>query len=436
MFKQHSNSSYLLLLLLIGFVWSCNVEQISSDLDPTDITSRMEDDGCRVRIVGNVVSTQDLLGLEGATISSEQFTDIVQTNDDGSFEIDLFIEQGQSLSEVDVEVALDGFITNTFPVDLSDVIDLSDCSPLTTFAWDIGLTPLEEGVEVRNDRPTEIVVEDTVAVVIFETDDMGNIIGRDTVQQVNKYRIEIPKVIASQPSVISITANQNFAYGAGIVRSDENRAEIGQFHFETTEGTQLNGKISIIFQSQTSIETGDVIEFSNDRSYIVGFDTNSNVITILTGSFEDLTIFNGSNLFVPGASSGLSGAAAAAVGLDNVSNCNCGDAITYVYNFDLNRNQQVSIDFPAGTPQDVKDAVLNDLIGFLGVSGSGAPITTSASIVVDKCEQLSISTTPTGIVETGEIYGYPYTFSSVTGGVVNISTSDCPTTTACHQGCP
>ncbi|MFK7981078.1 MAG: hypothetical protein AB8G86_13915 [Saprospiraceae bacterium] len=433
MLNQYYKSSHLLMLLVFGLLWSCNVEQISSDLDPTEISSRMGEDGCQVRIVGKIVSTQDLLGVEGATISSAQFPVVVQTDEDGNFQIDISIEEVENIQQVDVDVELNGYITNTFPVDLNQVINQADCPLLTTLTWDIGITPLENSVEVRNDRPTNISIEDTVAVVILDIDAEGNIIGRDTVQQVNKYRVEIPKVIASQPGIVSITPNHNFAYGLAMVSTDETRAEIGQFHFEATEGTRLNGKIKIIFQSETPIQSGDVIDFSNDRSYVVAFDTDTDIITVLTGSFEDLTIYNSSNVIEKGSSTPTSGAT---IGTERVENCNCGDAISYIYTTDIDRNPQINIDFPAGLSPSVQSAIYQDLFECLNAGADNDVTTVTQPVTVDKCEVMNISTTLIGTVETGVIYGYNYTYSVFNGGETSISTSICPTTTACHQGCP
>jgi len=169
MFKQHSKGSHILMLLLFGLLWSCNVEQISSDLDPTEIASRTGEDGCQVRIIGKVVSTQDLLGVAGATVSSEEFPESVQTDENGDFQIDLLVENGQSIQTADVEVELDGYLLNTFQVDLNQVVNQADCPMLTTLTWDIGITPLESSFLISTEEATTVTIEDTVAVIVYNT---------------------------------------------------------------------------------------------------------------------------------------------------------------------------------------------------------------------------------------------------------------------------
>lgn len=424
--------------LLIVSLWACNIERVDDDLIPEDINLREE--GCQLTISGNVVSTVDLKGLDEVMLSSSLFSDGIIIDENGEFTIKLSLPDDTNLDVIEIIASKEGYISNAFFFDLAEVLEMADCSLVTSIEWNIGLTPLQESFGIRTDRITNLTIIDTVAVATFEVDANGDLVETDTVQCITKYSLQIPKAVAGQSVLLSITPNNNFANGAGIV-NDPNSAQTGEegielvnFHFESTEQIRLNGKIRIRFAPKLSLSSGDIVNLDSSGGYVVSFNSNTGVLTLLVEKLEDFSAYNSS------ASCALNNTminSNTVVDTETFSNCDCGDSETFVHVITGNLGEQIDIQFPDDVDSDEQGLILRHLRNKLNIGGAGIDMNgaNNVSVLVDKCRVVNLTTKSVVRTYVGSILGMPYTYTVTEETKTDTPAVECPIDSACHQGC-
>lgn len=434
---QHNWMMFIMYILLGNVIYftACNVERLENDLDPQTLIDSRNEGECQLMISGNVVSTQDLDGLEDVTIRSDLFTGTILTDEEGDFMIELTFDEEEVIPEpTEVTIEIDGYIPETFTVDLNQILD-GDCLFITQVEWKIGLTPLQDVVGVLSDRPTELVFDDTLAVVDYEFGADGMLIPVDTVLSINKYKITIPKATSGNPNLISITPNHNFSNGAGIVNdSDSSGLQLDNFYITGSEGTNLIGNIRIEFIPRLGVNTSSIITLSTDNGFIIGFSSSTGMLTILLGELESFRVVDTSRgTFTNPATTSVND-----TGTDEeLSNCNCADPSTFGFSESSDVTEQLFIQFSAGLTPIQQDLIIRELQNMSHLGGVDNATTVSESILVDQCEVVILSTGQVTRTVTGQINGTTFTYS-VSGEIETTLTSNlCPTTSACHQGgCP
>lgn len=431
------SKSLLFLLIIFGYS-SCNIERLDKDLTPEAVNSRQN--GCSLIITGNVVSTLDLKGIDEVRLSSTLFTEKVETDENGAFVIRLHFEEGSRLSMVKVSTFKEGYIKNDFLFDLSEVLDSEECILSTNIEWNIGLTPLKPSVGVRPDRPTNITITDTLAVATFEIDAEGNLIETDTILSITKYRVLIPKVIPGQPGVISITPNHNFANGPGLIKdpNDPNNSDQGiglvTFHFEATQGIQLNGQIRIQFIPALPLDSRDVVNISPNAGFILSFNSNTGVLTLAVTTLTDFTVYNSSAECDTEETAAMDGEI---VAQGDYSNCDCGNTELYIQVIPSNLPEQMQIEFPESFSEEQEALILREIRNKLGIGGAGMSSSNNnnVDVLVEKCNNATVPTN--GVVRnySGNIYGSIFIYSVSEETETSIFINDCPVTSNCHQGC-
>lgn len=439
---QHNWMMFIMLILMGNVIYftACNVDRLDNDLNPDVLLEQRNEGECRLIISGNIVSTKDLLPLEDVVVNTSLSSPAtITTDENGAFLIELTREEGESLGMQTVEITSTGFIPQTFTVDLNKILE-EDCPFLTQVEWNIGLTPLQDQVGLLPDRPVSIVFTDTLAVVDYEFDANGLLIPVDTVQSINKYRITVPKVIAGRPNLVSITPNHNFSNGAGICPNEGENVDgltLEDFYITASEGTSLVGKIRIEFIPRLGIQTGSTLEVSADEGYIVGFSSTTGMITLLLGSLENFQVVNTSfdtsvNVTTSTAASGSAGSSSV-----EFSNCNCGDPTTFGFNENYTLSEQLSISFPPGLTPLQQDLFIRALQNTLNIgSTSGNTSNVSTMVIVVQCELVTLETGQVTRNYTGTFGGVTFNYNVFGETETDISSSKCPTSSSCHQGCP
>ncbi|MFK7933962.1 MAG: hypothetical protein AB8G22_10665 [Saprospiraceae bacterium] len=393
-------------------------------------------DGCRLIISGHVANTEDLSRIEDVELDSDVFDEAVTTDEDGNFRVDLSFDADEDPDVVEVEISADGFLTKTVEVDFSKLLE--NCVFLTEVEWHIALSPKKPVIALSTTNPTSATINDQFAVVTYEENEALELVPVDTTIVARSYSITFPAVTSINEPSVCVSPSHCYARGAGIVL-DEDSQELSLIDFvvDASSNIALNGAIQLTFSTPYPIGNGDVINVNNGS--IVNFDVATGTLTLLITSLENIEVVNtfGCSIEAVSTTTGQQRSR------QSLSNCNCGDAQEFTFFSPFDPFTTLTLDVPEGTSQLQNDLLTEALFNCLNLGianeeedGSVVDFASGVSVVADKCQVVTLESR--NIIRTyrGEILGVPFTYRVSAETETGLTTGVCPTTTACHQGCP
>ncbi|MEL7020868.1 MAG: hypothetical protein AAGK47_04630 [Bacteroidota bacterium] len=423
-----------IMIVLLGNVihfTACNVERLDEELTSQAVLER-QNDGCRLVISGNVASTEDLSAIEGVQLDSDIFDEPVTANEDGTFVVDINFDSESNEEEIEIEVSAEGFLTQTIEVNLAEVLE--DCTFLTEVEWTVGLSPKKPAIQLSATGSTTTTIEDQYAVVTYGEDETGVLVAEDTVITTRTYTITFPSVSGSSDLSVCVSPDNGFARGNGItIDEDDTSLPLIDFVVDAPEGLVLNGNIELTFSTPLPLGNGAIINVSNGA--ITGFDRATGTFTIIITSLDDIEVVNSLGCVIESITTGFGQEG----DRQSLSNCNCGDAQEFNYVNPFSPSARLSIDFPAELSALETNSIienLNNCLSINGITNDEIGDSEEIRVVVDKCEVVTLEANDIVTTYRGQILGIPFTYRVTAESQVTLTTSNCPTTTACHQGCP
>lgn len=430
---QQKWMTFIMFVLLGNVIYftACNVERLDEDLTLETILERQE--GCRLVVLAKISSTEDLEPIEDVTLTSDLFDEPVMSDEDGKFRLDLDFDPDDNPEVTEVEISAEGFVTKTIEVDFSELLE--DCAFLTEVDWSIGLSPKKPAIELSASGPTTVTVSDEYAIAIYEENEAGNLVAIDTQIVSQSYTVVLPAASGSDELSICISPDRSFARGEGIVQDEDSQElPLASFSVDAPEGLVLNGNIQITFTSDLPIATGDVINVSNGS--IINFSSSAGTLTILVSTLDDITVVNSFGCVID-ATSLTTGQRRSR---QTLSNCNCGDAQSFTFFDPFMPTTSLNIIFPEEMSIAQQSAITQQLFNCVNSGFTSdddeLEFEEGVSVVAGKCEVVTLQSTDVVSTTRGEILGIPFTLRVSDASQTSITTGECPTTTACHQGCP
>ncbi|MEM1323362.1 MAG: hypothetical protein AAGG75_24060 [Bacteroidota bacterium] len=479
--KKYFYFPLLITTLSLLIFQGCQVERLDSDDEPTMKNCEICDIVIRGRVLDGKEVIQDangfsqLAGIDGAFLCSE-FFDLTTTDDEGNFRIDIRdrFTVSQLASEILIDVTKDGYINSTISINLNDYLDQGNCpDALTDVVLDFVLTPKQDEVRIGSNTPLEYIFTDE-----FSTGIVLNGV-EETELLESQYIVEAPAGIlaTSQPICITPLHFDQFV-GKFDLSSGFYGLPLKQFNFQPA-GLELTLPISISFTPDYEVNDGDSFSFfAIDRSETCNqpdasegiwtrvqdvpfsYDAANNLVTFMLDRFPSYGLItldsnpleikiNGVDVF-----NGLA--------QERIENCDCSDVIL----------REFSYDFTPGSTICTPNAFINMLsleqkitlsrvlrnyfnlpgpytaFGIAELLASGNELrqcddlsafnsySNEVQVCINKCEVLSVLAATTGYSFSGSFESAEFLLISNGAAVLSTKPGTCPTTTACHQGCP
>lgn len=455
------------------FIIGCKVDKID-DLEPVPQRA-VEEEVCLLQISGKVLNTKDFEPLQNVQINSTFFT--VETDGNGEFEIEV---DRLAIEGVDqIQVSKEGYLLNEFFADYKAILNASSCSEVTSIDWELSLSPKQASRWVGVDGMTTFHIMDTIAFAQPTDNDEIEIL-----QDTRDYTVEIKEGALEKWANLSISPNNGTAFGTGIVLS-ENSFSLARLVIVEEGGISPDGlvttypnelvnfkqAIEISFTSPTELfeqenqtltsldiinmtknelgstvvadnkvkidlrATGNLyIGFNEETTDLVanaleaiknGYETDETINALNNNSNSNAryyTIWVSSSVYCPGT----------IIKQRTFSNCNCAQPKWRRYTVSTRNYASANIQFPSNTPRYLRRYAYNAIYGAFG-SGGGR-LSASYWVYLPKCTRKQVTSETNIRKVSGTVYGFPFYHEGL-----DLSTTaqilDCPTTSACHQGC-
>ena len=462
--NNHINFKLSLLGVAILFLFfvGCKGDKIEDMTLIPDISSNFRSGNCDLIISGRVVDTKNLQPLKNAILSSDLF--VTETDEDGNFRV--AVEMSAIQNPDFLVVTRRGYLPQTIPIFYDSVLDLGNCPDITNIDWKISLSKQKKCVLVGKGEGAWFKIMDTVANELVN--ELGLI---DTVYNATIYTVDIRRQSLEEYVNLSISPDNSFAYGPGIL-VNHNLFRLANFVIEDTDnpGVQLDflKAVEIIYSNPNPNYTYRTIFPVLDLEHIIIDEIGK--ASVISGN-KILIRLNGSgNVFIgvssedielyrellevlrnrdkerilsiiqiirnrPNSPSRIS-IEERKVG-NNIkeeifSNCECGQPEQATYNVQFNGKEQIKINFPAGTSQAEVTTKIRTMLANSGQSLLKADL----KVNLDQCAQVTVISRPITECVTGVVDGFSFTYEATRKLETIIHYSDrCPTDTGCHQGC-
>lgn len=471
--KSFSLKQFLLGVFFFSiFTIGCRVDKID-DLDPFQNTAAEE--VCLLQISGKVLNTKTFEPLPNVQIQSTHF--IVDTDQNGEFTVEL---NQLAINDLDqIQLSKEGYLMNKFFADYNAVINASSCAKVTSFNWELSLSPKQ--------IPQWIGVEGTPEFHIMDTISFAQPLATGEVeilQDTRDYTIKIGKNDLEKWANLSISPNNGTAYGTGIVLS-EDLFSLARLVVTEEGGISPDGLVTTYTNDDVNFQQPIEIAFANPKQLyeknnltsldMVNLTINELGNAALANNQIKINLFSTGNLYIgfndevtdlminvleaiekgyetDEAIDALFNNSTATARNNNVSisssiscdgaivdqqildNCDCSEAKTERYRARTRNFANINIQFPNGTSNGVRRRAFNMVRSFLG-SGTGQ-VSVNLVIALPKCTRKRITSTESILKVEGTVLGFPFTYEGLSHLNTTEELLDCPTTSACHQGCP
>jgi len=464
---------FLGVFLISVFIIGCKVDKID-DLSPIQ-QNVAEEEVCLLQISGKVLNTKNFKPLPNVQVKSTLFE--VETDLNGEFEIELKQSEMEGLDQI--QVSKDGYLMNQFFADHAAVINASNCSEVTSIDWELGISPKQTPQWVGVEGASTFHIMDTIAFA--QPKAMGEL---EILKDIRAYTVEIKKGTLEKWTNLSISPNNGTAYGTGIVLSEDLHSlarlvikEEGGISPDGLETTYPNDFVK--FQQPIEISFGSPSELMEEKNSVLttldvdNITTNELGRTTLADNKVELKLRSTGNLYI-GFNEVTTDLVANALdaakngyeteesidALNNVnsnarrhsisisssvycdgaivkqqtfSNCNCGRARWRRYNVSTRNFANATIQFPSNTPNYIRRYVYRVLYSSFG-SGNGS-LNARYWVYLPMCTVKQVTSVERIRKVTGTIFGYSFSYEGLSSLSTTAQVLDCPTTSACHQGC-
>ena len=473
MFKKYG-SFCAFALLLCFYLASCGkTAKIENDLLP-NVTSSDRAEECELIISGRIVNTKNLAPIEGAMVKGTLFE--AETDENGEFSVSLSLTEDDIID--DISVTKEGFLIKEFKAYLGSVVQLKTCPLVTNISWDIALSERQEGVWVGPKDGAWYKVMDTVATQITNNDglidtvliartytidvrrgslddwaqvfvspDNSGAVGPGIPSEIRAFLVELLRIEVNPDLTNSSNTSSSNAFvfdkpldirwtiddiidpetltsidleNLGIQDTEISINSDGEFVFLTTQaGLQAIGGMlfieNIVIPVLEAIQNGEPIE-PIEAALLDGLEAIGNLDGNPTGIFTD-TESNGR-----------------IANQSTLSNCECGNPVIQSFSAELEGFENIIITSPPITPEQAQQAF--NLIRTLVGASANQDQSVSVNISLDKCQSKVVTSQEIVRTVTGVVMGYPFTYQATDRLETTEISTDCPTTSTCHQGCP
>lgn len=458
------NASFGGILICLVFILGCKGDKIEDlDLIP-DLASNSRVGSCDLVISGRVVDTKNLQPIRGAAIHSFLFS--VVTDKDGNFRIKVPIHAIKAPNLI--TISKEGYISQTFPVFYSTVLDLNDCPAITNIDWKIGLSARQECVIIGKAEGAWYKIMDTVACEVIN--EVGIL---DTTFSTTIYEVDVRRESLEEYVNLCISPDNSFAYGPGIrihhslfrvanfvvEDADNPKAELDfikpvEIIFLNTNpnssiGTRIPvldlDKLTIDQTGQASIISNNKLRFKFNKSGNIFLGISPEAISLCQEFLEALKEENIEtiddlieevvhNLDGPTRIEDSEIKVRGIVKEEVFSNCECGQPNQRRYGVEYNGIEILRINFQEGTSKVIKNQAIIKLRTLLGDSGESF-LQANLEVNLDKCTEVTVNSRPITKCVTGIINGFVFTYEAIEKLETRLSEDKCSTDTGCHQGC-
>lgn len=465
---------FLSIFFFSVFIFGCKLDKIDG-LVPLQPRGKS---ACLIQISGKVLDTRNLAPLPNVQIQSTHFT--IETDLNGEFEIALKQRDIEGLDEI--LVSKEGYLENNFFANYASLIDATNCSEVISLDWEISLSPKQKPQWVDAKGIATFHIMDTIAFA--QPIDSGEV---EIIREIRDYMVKIKKGTVEEWTNLSISPNNGTAFGAGIVLSEdmfslvrfvvENKGGISPDRLVTAipnEMVKFQQPIEISFntsaglfeqrnQELPSLDLGNITKnelgktnlvgnrvktdlFATGNLYIGLKEETTDLMLNMLGIIEEKgreaaelieSLFNefinssqNENISITSSTPCVG----AIVDQQIFSNCDCSEAKVETFKASTRNFANVNIQFPNGTPNNVRRRALNIIRSLYG--GGNGQLKVTYSVFMPKCTNKIITSTEHILKVEGIVLGFPFTYE----GLSNLETTEdiltCPITSACHQGCP
>jgi len=435
-----------------------------------------EEEVCLLQISGKVLNTKNFEPLQKVQIKSTLFN--IETDQNGEFEVEL---DQSDIDELDqIQVRKEGYLINEFYADYASILNGASCSEVTSIDWELSISPKQtaQWVGVEGMSPFHII--DTIAFAQpIATAEV------EILQDIRDYKVEIKKGALEKWANLSISPNNGTAYGTGIVLS-EDLFSLARIVVEEEGGISPDGlvttypndmvnfqqPIEISFASPTELfeqknqelTSLDIVNMTQDElgkttiaddlvkiellatgNLYIGFselttDLVANALDAVKNGYETDDSINALNNSVNSNARRYSISVSSSIYCDGAtvkqqtfSNCNCARAKWRRYNVNTPNFANANIQFPSNTPNYVRRYVYRTVYSIFG-AGNGR-VRASYWVYLPKCTQKQVTSIERIRKVEGTVFGYSFTYEGLSHLRTTAQVLECPTTSACHQGC-
>lgn len=452
------------LLLLLQIRCSGGFDFQSTDDPSVDIRV---DDLCKVYLVGQVIDARTLKEVAGATIRLDDT--FAESDATGMYRIEVthpedLIEKIRAMS-----ARKQGYEMDTYQFVPSDWVVPGLCEGSVSFVCvDFVMTPKKEPIVALPDVDNKFQVRDTS---LFLTEQFGEGLQYDTL--ISILDVLIPAGAVNKPTPVCVTTYARSSYAGALPPGNSINLPIVRFRISTDPMIDFNMPFTVSLTSNHPVpyvpaDPLDVYRYNsvdvpykyydfnsnywkNVQDAQVGYHAPSQAIQVRSRKLGTYLVTNDSYSITMNEQFDQGDE----VFVGALSNCDCGEAKYFTYQVTIDGGFQYGLKDPNGVPLAEQVIYMNDwkvmtntpfssLVTLQNSPGAdqyngfipGPAKSFEDFALLQKCEQLSISYSPILQQAGGNQYGAPYAFLRPIGVQYHFASSVCPTSSACHQGCP
>lgn len=422
---------------------------------------------CQVFLIGQVLDVSTQQPVPGAEIRVGD--EITNADADGMYRLQV----PDPLDEIDLirlmAVRQQGYEMDTYQFTPTQWVDPLDCEgSITYICIDVVLTPRQYSLVAQPDADTKLQVRDTMYFLI-DSDSEGFYL--DT--QITVLDLLIPAGSVDVPTTVWLTPYSRASYVGAMLPGYSLDLPLLRFRISTQPMITLKKQFILSFTPDHPIPfvPGDPLKVyrtnGTDKPFkifdpstnlwmtypnaMVGFHQPSQTVQVRSTVLGSYLVTNETySIWINPAY-----AYGSELGMGTLSNCECGEANTFFYNVMLNGDMKYQM--MNGGNYSVGDRLLflNDakvlanlpfasLIKIKAKQANGQfnvflpdPFKTfQDEAILDKCEELDLSSRDLYGSTGGTIYGNGVNLTWPVGIQYRFGSRRCPTSSPCHQGCP
>lgn len=426
-----------------------------------------DDKDCKVFMIGQLINARTLGTIGNATI---RLGDDETTSDaNGMYRIEVknpteLIEKIRLMA-----VKKDGYLMDTYQFTPSDWVDTISCEGSVSYiCLDFVLTPRKNPVVVNPGSDTNMEFRDTS---LFLTDQFGEGLKYDTI--ISVLNLFIPAGSVDQPTPVWLTTYARSSYAGAVASGYSMNLPIVRFRISSESMMDLKLPFVVSFTSKHPVPYApsdplDVFRYDDKSTPFKYYDLSTNVwknvqdanvglhppsqmIQVRSKALGSYLVTNEAYSITLNEQFSLGDE----VSVGKLSNCDCGEAKYIKHNVVIDGSFQYGLMGSGSNPLIDRLMFMNDwkvmtnspFSSLVTLQNGPGPAQYNPFIpgpsksfevftLLQKCEQLNFSYKNIIQEAGGGLYGSQYGFLRPVGVQYYTSSYPCPTSSACHQGCP
>lgn len=424
-------------------------------------------ENCKLFVVGQVIDARTLLPIEDAMLRLAD--DFASSDGNGMYRMEVKDVFNQIELIRLMAARKDGYEMDTYQFVPSDWLDSSPCEGTVSYVCvDFVLTPKHEPFIALPDVDNSFEYRDTS---LFVTEQYGEGANYDTLISVLK--LFIPAGSVDQPTPVFLTTYARSSYVGALIPGNSMNLPIIRFRISTDPMIDFKLPFVISITSDHPVpyspnDPVDLFRFNGLDNPFKGFDLNTNIwknvqdaaagfhvpsqsLQVRSKKLGSYMVTNETYSMTLNEQFSLGDE----ISVGSLANCDCSEAKYIKYNVLIDGNFQYGLKGSNMIPLFDQLIYMNDWKVLTNTPFSslvtlqngpdfgeynqfipGPAKSFDDYALLEKCEQLSFSYRNILQEANGNQYGIPYGFLRSIGVQYSTQSFPCPTTSACHQGCP